>query len=224
MISFDALTGTLIAFADKVPLELFVLIGSFIEDIIAPIPAPVVLTTAGSIAFLEGTTLFYVFLLSIIGSMGKTLGGIVFYLIGDKGEDMVTRRFGTTLNVSHEEVERLGRYFNGSRKDLLILILLRSIPIIPSLAISLGAGIIKLRLRTFILGSFLGLIVRGFLFLYVGYAGIEGLQMLASQAGALESALQLLSVVVVIVLLYILYQARHKHRVHTWLSRRIQGK
>jgi len=218
-VMFSFISLKLTAFANIVPLKVFVLIGSFVEEVIAPIPAPVVMTTAGSIAFLEKYTLIGVFVLALIGALGKTGGSWALYYIADKGEDFILGRFGRFFQISHAEVERLGSYFSGSWKDTLILFILRAIPVVPSLALDLGSGIIKLKLRTYLIGTFFGLIVRGFFFLYIGYAGIRGYEYIATRISDVENYAEFALVATLIAALGLLYWQRQTGAVTRWLSK-----
>ncbi len=214
----SSIQALLTSFAAVVPLEWFVLIGSFVEEIIAPIPAPVVMTTAGSLAFLSGHGWLWLFGLAVIGSFGKTAGGWVLYYLADKGENFLLGRFGKYFMITHEEVERLGSYFSGSWRDTLILTVLRAIPVVPSLALSLGSGLIKLRLRTYLIGTFVGLIFRGFFFLYIGYLGVKSYENLGSRIADVENYAQIGFVLLSIVVLGLLYWQQKTGGVSRWLN------
>ena len=55
------------------PLDVLAFIGSFMEEIIAPIPSPLVMTTAGTLAHTQNHTKRYLFWLAMDASMGKTI-------------------------------------------------------------------------------------------------------------------------------------------------------
>ena len=59
MTSVDTLTATLLQAATKLPLEWFVLAGSFVEEIISPIPTYAVMVTTGSVARLQAEPWVY---------------------------------------------------------------------------------------------------------------------------------------------------------------------
>lgn len=158
-----------------IPLEAYVVVGSILEELIAPIPSPLVMTSAGTLAEAAGKTYAYLIVLALLAAVGKTLGCWIFYVIGDKAEDLVLGKFGKFLGLSHKSVEHIGKHFNGSIKDDLIVFGLRALPLLPSTPLSVLAGVIKLNLRTFIVASFLGNIVRSLFFLYLGYTGISTL-------------------------------------------------
>lgn len=173
MAIFTEIEHTLVSYADKVPLELFTLVGTFVEEVIAPIPSPLMMTTAGSLAALQGKAMSYLLVLSVIGAVGKLFGAWILYFFADKAEDIVLGRFGKFLGVSHKDVESVGKHLNGGYRDDLILIVLRALPIIPSSVVSVGSGILKINLKTYLYTTFIGTIVRDFVFLYFGFIGVS---------------------------------------------------
>jgi len=158
--------------AQYVPLEVFTIIGTFLEEVIAPIPSPFVLTTAGSITKAQNNPISYILFIAVIASISKTFGGWLLYILTDKIEDVFTSKFGKFIGISSNDVEKIGGYFNGGKKDWLVLFILRSLPIFPSSPISITSGLIKIRMKTFLITTFTGTIVRNLCYLYLGYAGL----------------------------------------------------
>jgi membrane protein DedA with SNARE-associated domain len=173
--------------ADIVPLEIFVFAGSLIEEIIAPIPSPIVLTTAGALAATQQRGWLGLGIVVLLGAIGKTLGAWALYWLSDKLEDALVPRFGKYLGLTHAQVEALGAKFGKGWKDDVALLIARSLPIIPSAPISVACGLIKLPIRTYLWTTFAGTLVRNFLFSLVGYLGsaqalawLEGTQSIES--------------------------------------------
>lgn len=159
--------------AKVMPLELFVLITSFLDDIVLPVPAPLVLIIAGSIAKAQNYIWPYIFFLAVLGAIGKTIASIILYYIGDKGEDVALKRFGKFFGLSHDQIEKIGKKLNKGARDYIFLFLARAIPFIPSVPVSIICGIIKIKMKTYIITTFLGTTVRNIFFLYIGYIGIS---------------------------------------------------
>ncbi len=172
------------------PLETSSFLGGLIEEIIAPIPSPFVMAAVGSAAFSQSKTLFSLLSLSVFGSLGKTLGAWVIYVIADKLEDVIVRKFGSFLGVSHQEVEGLGKRFTGGWKDGLVLLGLRAVPVVPSSPVSVLCGIIKVSLPVYLAATFLGNAVRNFIYVYLGYAGISAYQSFLGGLDNMESVVQ----------------------------------
>lgn len=158
--------------AQYVPLEVFTVVGTFLEEVIAPIPSPFVLTTAGSITKAQNNPLSYILFIAVLASLSKTFGGWLLYKITDKLEDVFTSKFGRLIGITQGDVERIGKFFNGTKKDWLVLFILRSLPIFPSSPISITSGLIKIKMRTFLITTFTGTIIRNLCYLYLGYAGL----------------------------------------------------
>src|SRR3990172_11487554 len=96
--------------ANTIPLDGFAFIGSFMEEIIAPIPSPLVMTTAGTLAHTQNHTLFYLFWLAAVASLGKTIASWLYYVLADKTENLVLTRFGKYVGISHKEIKNIGRH------------------------------------------------------------------------------------------------------------------
>ena len=167
---------TLITFleelAAQVPVELFAFLGSFIEELIAPIPSPVVMTLSGSMVAVNGSPFWYLFVVAVIAAIGKTIGAVILYFVADKAEDVVLSRAGRYIGITHVQVEKIGDRFQGTPRDYVTLLLIRSTPIIPSAPISLICGLIALPKRLFIVSTFFGTIIRDFVYLYIGFTGL----------------------------------------------------
>jgi uncharacterized membrane protein YdjX (TVP38/TMEM64 family) len=106
----------------------------------------------------------------ISASVGATLAFLVTrYLL----RDAVVNKFGSRLEGMNRELENRG--FN-------YLLFLRLVPVFPFFLINLASGLTRLPLRTFVLGTLLGIIPGGFVFVNAGasLAGIDSLSGIAS--------------------------------------------
>lgn len=168
-------THLLQSVANFVPLPVFAFVGALVEEVIAPIPSPLVMTFTGSLAAANSASLFYIFVLALIGSVGKTLGSWIVYVVTDKAEDIVVGKFGKFIGVSHKQIEQIGSLLNNGIRDDVILFLLRAIPIIPTAPVSVICGVIKLNMRTYLVSTFFGTLVRNMIYLYLGYTGVGAL-------------------------------------------------
>jgi uncharacterized membrane protein YdjX (TVP38/TMEM64 family) len=92
----------------------------------------------------------------ISASIGATLAFLVTrYLL----RDLVLRRFGSRLEGMNRELEQRG---------LSYLLFLRLVPVFPFFLINLAAGLTRLPLGTFMIGTLLGIIPGGFVFVNAG--------------------------------------------------------
>lgn len=158
--------------AEHVPVELFAFVGSFIEELIAPIPSPVVMTLSGSMVAANNSPFWYLFVIAVIAAIGKTLGAIILFIVADKTEDVVVSKFGRYVGITEGQIEKIGARFQGTARDYITLLVIRSTPIIPSAPISLLCGLIGLPRKLFVTSTFFGTIVRDFIYLYIGYTGL----------------------------------------------------
>lgn len=180
-------TNLLASFSSTVPLPLFVTLAAFIEEVIAPIPSPFVMTISGSLIASQGQGLVFLAAMAVLGAFSKTVGSYIIYFIADKLEDVVIDKFGKFLGVSHNDTEGIGKIFGKGMRDDVTIFLMRAIPIMPTAPVSVVAGILKFDLKTYLLASFAGLIVRNVFYLYLGYVGIDALESINTNLQSLET-------------------------------------
>jgi membrane protein DedA with SNARE-associated domain len=185
-----ALEAAVLNLANSVPLELFVTLGSFLEEVIAPIPSPSIMLIAGSFGVAQGYSYAGLAMLVMLASIGKTLGGLTMYFIAGKVKDIALKTFGRSLDVTEDDIHRFSGKFTGSWRDYFVYIFFRSVPIIPSILLSFGSGVIHLPLRLFIIGTFVGTIFRDTFYIIVGYAGTEMLYRYLESTSHTESLIQ----------------------------------
>jgi len=102
----------------QTPIELVVFIGSIIEEIIPPLPSPLIVVITKMLTSPNSYSLSYLVFIAGIATIGKTFGACILYVLGDKGEDIIVRRFGRLLGVSHKGLEKIGKRFSRSWKDI----------------------------------------------------------------------------------------------------------
>lgn len=199
----EAIVNWLIETLSHVNIFTFSLVGPFLEEIIAPIPSPVIFGTIGTIAYVKSLTLWVIALLNFIGSVSKTLASVIIYFIVHKFEDIVSHRFGKFLGWNHEVIEKLGSNFGKGVKGFLILTFLRALPVMPSSLISLAGGFFRVPLGLFVAATLIGNFIRNSFLIYLGFLGLENLSFLQSGIHSLESMLTFILLAVSIVGFYI---------------------
>lgn len=195
---FTYLENLLLELVHSMPLELFVLVASFVEEVVAPIPSPAVMLVAGVATKSQDNMLFVLIPLAIIGAFGKTLGALVVYSIADKAEDLVMNRFAKFFNVTHADVEKLGSKLGKGMRDYFLMTFLRAIPFVPSVVLTVGSGLLKVPLPLFAVSTFLGTIVRDGFYLYAGYVGTTMFLAFISKTDRIETYIQIAVAVVFI--------------------------
>lgn len=162
-------------------------LGSFVEEIISPIPSFVVLVPAGAAAQLEHTGWWYLLPLSLFCAAGRLIASSILYVIADKAEDWLFGKGRRFFGVTHKKLENYGQRLNGTSRDYAALFLLNALPVIPTSLLSLSCGFIKVPFRLFAITTFLGSAVNGVFYMSIGYAGLQ----IASGVQNVQSVLQL---------------------------------
>lgn len=161
--------------------------GALLEELFYIIPSSIVQLSAGAI--LLGHISFSWALLGkaflIIGlpaAVGVTIGSLPYYALGYFGGKPAIERWGKWFGVSWSDVEALDAQFIKNWWDEIIFIGLRALPVLPSVALSIGPGVLRMSLRSYITGSFIGTLIRG-----TGMGFLGG--MFGGQFGSISSAI-----------------------------------
>jgi membrane protein DedA with SNARE-associated domain len=152
--------------------QLSVFLGVMIEQIIVPIPSPLIIMGAGAILIPPGIPIpnAFVQILWIIvlpGSIASTLGSYIGYVISFYGGKALVVRFQRFLDVDWGQIERLEKRFQGG-KEALSVFLSRAIPVFPISLVSIFAGLLRIPIKPFTIYTFLGSIFRCF---FLGFFG-----------------------------------------------------
>jgi uncharacterized membrane protein YdjX (TVP38/TMEM64 family) len=145
-----------------------IFITAYIVQTVLSLPGAAVLSLAAGAVFgaVKGTV--YV----IIGAtVGATLAFLVArYLF----HDALQNKFGARLEKINRELEKAGLNY---------LLFLRLVPVFPFFLINLGAGLTTMPLRTFFLGTIVGIVPGSFVFCNAGasLATIESISEVASR-------------------------------------------
>ena len=174
-------------FAEIVPLPIFTFLGALVEEVIAPIPSPVVMTLAGSFAAAEQQSILYLVFLAFVGTIGKTIGMFIVYIVSGTFENVVTNKFGKFIGITDKQVEKISAKLGKGWKDNVALFLLRAAPIVPTAPVSIVAGLLRLDLRTYLLSSAAGVFVRNVFYLYLGFTSVGALEKINENLDSLET-------------------------------------
>jgi membrane protein DedA with SNARE-associated domain len=121
--------------------QLSVFIGVMIEQIIVPIPSPLIIMGAGAILIPPGISIPNAFLqilwtVVLPGSIASTLGSYIGYTISFYGGKALVVRLQRFLDVDWGQIERLEKRFQG-KKEALSIFLSRAIPVFPISLVSI---------------------------------------------------------------------------------------
>lgn len=207
---FDQFTAMLLSLADSMSVEAFTFIGSLVEEIVAPIPSPIVMTAAGSLAAQQGYTLAYLFVLSLIGAVGKTIGALFVYAVAYVVGTVFVQRFGHLLGVTLSDVDALRLRLGTGWSQMASLTFLRALPIMSSMVLSVGCGVVRVSFVLYVASTFVGTIVRNFFYLYVGFSGVAAYRALVDGLDSIESLIQIAIGAAVAVFIGWMYWRKHK--------------
>ena len=196
------------SWAKILPLPWFVFLGAMIEEIVAPIPSPIVMTLAGSFAQADNLHPGYIFFLALIGTLGKTIGSYVLYVITGYFEDIITSKFGKFVGINQKMIDNISSKLGKGWKDFVVLVLLRAAPIIPTAPVSIVAGLIKVDLKTYLLSTAVGVFFRNVFYLYLGYTSIGALEKLNDNLSSIESAGYVIVLIGVALLIFYIWKKR----------------
>lgn len=167
--------------AVQTSLELFVLVASFIEELIAPIPSAFVMSTAAVLSETQNYALLSMIGIVMVAAASKTLAAVVVYIIVDKAEDAVVGKFGKVIGVTHKEVETIGKVLTKTWYDDVLFLIARSLPFIPSIIVSVVAGTIKYNFRSYVIYTYIGFCILSTFYLWIGYIGLEAAEAIWNQ-------------------------------------------
>jgi membrane protein DedA with SNARE-associated domain len=153
--------------------QLSVFIGVMIEQIIVPIPSPLIIMGAGAILIPPGISIPNAFLqilwtVVLPGSIASTLGSYIGYTISFYGGKALVVRLQRFLDVDWGQIERLEKRFQG-KKEALSIFLSRAIPVFPISLVSIFAGLLRIPIKPFTIYTFLGSIFRCFFLGFLGW-------------------------------------------------------
>lgn len=153
---------------------LTILLGGFVEQIIIPIPSPMI-SMAGGALFSQDPRPFWEALVYLFGhvsvpyALGAVVGNAVIYTIAYKGGETIVTRFGKFIGISWKLVEKIQKDLKKNTKDELFLAIAFAIPVFPVSLITGFAGLVGIKPRSFFPSAFLGFLLRGSILSIIGF-------------------------------------------------------
>jgi membrane protein DedA with SNARE-associated domain len=193
--------------------QLSVFIGVIIEQIIVPIPSPMIIMGAGAILISPDLSIpnAFVQILWIIvlpGTIASTLGSYIGYLISYYGGKALVIRYQRFLGVDWKEIENLEKRFQG-KKEALSIFFSRAIPVFPISLVSIFAGLLRVPVRPFTFYTFLGSMFRCLFLGFVGWWIGATYEKVATRLDSVETIISILMLIGMgIVLGYLYYRFR----------------
>lgn len=174
------------------PISMF--FGGFIEQIIVPIPSPII-TMAGGAFLIDHLrfslqTIWEIFLkISLPYSVGATIGtGMVFFVTYYGGKPLVDK-FGKYISISWNLIEKISVDFKKTIADEVFILVACTIPVVPVSLITAFSGAIKIKPPKFFVLVFTALLIRATILGFIGFQMGEAFIGLANGMDEIESIL-----------------------------------
>jgi len=187
--------------------SLAIFLGGLLEQVIIPIPSPLI-TMAGGFLLIPQNIPFgqvlkeALFKVVLPYTLAATLGlGIVYFIAYFGGKPLI-EKFKNYLGFSWAEITRLKKKFKGTKRDKLFIIALRAIPIIPISIISGVCGAIRFPIPEFYIASIIGVFIRSFILALIGWQTDEAYQTIAHGLDKVEGLITM-AILGIIVLAFV---------------------
>jgi membrane protein DedA with SNARE-associated domain len=132
-----------------------------------------VMVIAGTLLYAQEKSIFEIILVVFIATVAKTLFAVGFYQLAALFEDRLPTSFLRWVGYDRDVVRDRVEHFSKGKRDDVVLLLLRLLPILPSLPVSLVCGFLKLDYKTYVWTSFVGFGIKNAGQLLIGYYGLE---------------------------------------------------
>lgn len=169
-----------------------------IESCNIPLPSEAILPFAG---YMVTKGLFSIHTAAFAGAFGCVLGSIPSYYLGYFGGRPFIEKYGRWFLISKKDLEMADKW--EKKWGDLAFFICRMLPVVRTF-ISLPAGILKARLSTFVLFTFLGSLVWSYFLVYVGIKFGENMELFSAIWHKFDIA-----IVLTFIVLFVLYIYHH---------------
>ena len=182
--------------------------GGFIEQIIVPIPSPIITMAGGAILINHPLPFFeaiwQIFIrVSLPYSLAATVGTSLVFLLAYFGGRPIIDRFGSKIGISWKLIEKIRADFQKSIRDEIFILVSCSIPIVPVSLVSAFCGGFRFLPAKFYPLVFLALLIRATILGFVGFQMGETFTSLAHGLDKIESLLTVIGAIMILGFLYL---------------------
>lgn len=180
-----------------------VFVGSIAEELIWVLPSAVVQVSAGFF-LLSGqpialSTLMTLFIgIGIPAAIGVTIGSIPYYAAGRWGGEWFVKRYGRYVGVSEDKLAEVRAKLDRGRADEIFFGVARALPLVPSLILTIAAGLVRMPFWTYVFLSIIGTFVRSSILAFVGWQLGLAYQSAESSIGSIDTIVMAVGSLVVI--------------------------
>lgn len=171
--------------ATTIPLPVFVFLGSILEELVPPIPTPLIMSFAGYLTYQRGGHLLSYLLLAFMGACGKSLTSVFLYSLGKNAQNFILShpRLQKFFGLNQANIGKTQRLLAHHWWDEVLLVFLSAVPLIPTFIVSFSCGVVHLPLKAFIPPTFIGTFLRNCFLLWLGVYGTEYVRVFWEQEG-----------------------------------------
>ncbi len=187
--------------------------GGVVEQIIVPIPSPIITMAGGALLIEKGLpifeTIFSIFTkVSLPYTVGATIGTSLVYFIAYFGGKPILDNFGKYIGLSWKLIESVKKDFQKTIKDELFILIACTIPIVPVSLVTGFCGGFKIPPVKFYPMLFIALLIRA---TFLGFVGFQMGETFTSLAHGLDKIESLMTVIGAFLILGFLYLKREKY-------------
>ena len=187
-------------------------IGGVVEQIIIPIPSPIITMSGGAFLIQHGLPFFQtiweiITQVSLPYSFGAVIGTSFVYLIAYYGGRPLINKFGKYIGISWNLIEKIKADFQKTIKDELFIFISVCIPVVPVSLISAFCGGFRIKPAKFYPMMFLALLIRATI---LGFIGLQMGETFTNLAYGLDKIESILTIVGAFLILGFLYLKREK--------------
>ncbi len=196
--------------------QLSVFIGVMIEQIIVPIPSPLIIMGAGAILIMPGLSIEkalidILWIIVLPGTIASTLGSYIGYMISFYGGKALVLRLRRFLDINWEDIENLEKRFMRKKEGMAIFFF-RAIPVFPISLVSIFAGLIRIPIKPFTIYTFLGSIFRCLFLGFFGWWVGATYQKVATRLDSMETIVSIIMLIAMGLTFTFLYYKFRKSR------------
>jgi len=187
--------------------------GGIVEQIIVPIPSPIITMAGGALLIEHGLpifeTIFSIFTkVSLPYTIGATIGTSLVYFLAYFGGKPILDNFGKYIGLSWKLIESVKKDFQKTIKDELFILIACTIPIVPVSLVTGFCGGFKIPPQKFYPMLFIALLIRA---TFLGFIGFQMGETFTSLAHGLDKIESLTTVIGAFLILGFLYLKREKY-------------
>lgn len=183
-------------------------LGGIIEQIIVPIPSPIITMSGGAFLVSKNTAIFQaiweiICKVSLPYSVGAVLGTSMVYLIAYFGGRPLIDKFGKYVGIKWSLIEKIRTDFQKTISDELFIFIAVIIPVVPVSLMSGFCGAFRVKPQKFYPIMFVALIIRAIILGFIGFQMGEAFTGLANGLDKIESFITVLGAGLVLGFLFL---------------------